>query len=129
MKQTFTKLGMIVAFMLSFLSASAYDFEVDGIYYSVTDLTKLECEVVKGDSKYEGEVVIPSTVTFNSRTFTVVAIGSYVFQYCYSLTSVTIPDSVTSIGEYAFSGCSSLTLTPIPLSVTTGLMGVCYGGR
>ena len=30
------------------------------------------------------------------------------FAYCYSLTSITIPDSVTTIGHGAFSGCSSL---------------------
>lgn len=38
---------------------------------------------------------------------------------CKSLTSVTIPNSVTTIGEYAFSGCSALTSVTIPNSVTT----------
>ena len=35
-------------------------------------------------------------------------IGPDAFYNCDSLTSITIPDSVTSIGSYAFSGCTSL---------------------
>ena len=38
---------------------------------------------------------------------------------CRSLTSVTIPNSVTTIGGSAFSGCSALTSVTIPNSVTT----------
>ena len=37
------------------------------------------------------------------------SIGDYAFQYCSSLTSVTIPSSVTSIGEYGFEECERLT--------------------
>lgn len=36
-------------------------------------------------------------------------IGEYVFNYCDSLVSVTIPASVSQIGEYAFQGCFDLT--------------------
>ena len=40
------------------------------------------------------------------------------FKGCTSLTSVTIPNSVTSIGDYAFEDCSSLTSIIIPNGVT-----------
>lgn len=49
----------------------------------------------------------------------VTSIGNGAFAYCGSLTSVTIPDSVTSIGVSAFSNCSSLTSVTIPDSVTS----------
>ncbi|MDY4584799.1 MAG: leucine-rich repeat protein, partial [Candidatus Onthomorpha sp.] len=45
-------------------------------------------------------------------------IGYGAFAYCSSLTSVTIPNSVTEIDDYAFYDCSSLTSVTIPNSVT-----------
>ena len=47
------------------------------------------------------------------------SIGATAFNNCYSLSSITIPDSVTSIGDHAFSGCPSLTSITIPDSVTS----------
>lgn len=57
-----------------------------------------------------GNIIFDSDVT---------VIGSYAFQRCSSLTSITIPNSVTEIGEYAFSYCSGLTSITIPNSVTS----------
>ena len=54
-------------------------------------------------------------ITFDADVTT---IGRRAFDYCSSLTSITIPDGVTSIGDSAFSGCSSLTSITIPDSVT-----------
>ena len=67
-------------------------------------------------SRYDGssaEVVIASVW----RGQPVTAIGSYAFNGCIGLTSVTIPDSVKDIGDYAFNNCSKLTSVTIPNNV------------
>ncbi len=55
-----------------------------------------------------GAVIIPETI----NGLPVTSIGDWAFNGC-SLTSVTIPDSVTSIGGAAFSECRSLTSVTI----------------
>ncbi len=76
--------------------------------------------------QYEGNTVTDYTGTatkviiaewYNGAQITKMA--SYAFEYCSSLTSIIIPDSVTSIGSYAFRGCSSLTSIIIPDGVTS----------
>ena len=53
------------------------------------------------------------------RFATITSIGDYAFYYCYSLTSIVIPNSVTSISSNAFNSCYSLTSISIPNSVTS----------
>ncbi len=60
-----------------------------------------------------------SSLTSVTIPDSVTSIGSYAFYGCSSLTSVTIPNDVMSIGEYAFYGCSSLTNVTIPNKVVS----------
>ena len=108
------------------LPTLAHDFEVGGIYYNYLDKTaKTVAVTYRGTSysyysnEYTGSVTIPSSVTYNSTTYSVTEIGSSAFRGCSGLTSITIPNSVTSIGDDAFSGCSGLTEITIPNSVTS----------
>jgi hypothetical protein len=72
---------------------------------------------------FEGEIVIPASVTEMEEGAFMICIGitsvvipdsitlipGLAFEECRSLTSVTIPASVDSIGYAAFSGCTALT--------------------
>ena len=59
------------------------------------------------------------TVTSVTIPSSVTTIGDNVFYRCFILASVTIPNSVTTIGSNAFYSCISLTCITIPNSVTT----------
>ena len=50
---------------------------------------------------------------------TITSIGSEAFYCCQSLTSFIIPSGVTSIGDYAFCSCSNISSMTIPSSVTS----------
>ena len=106
-KLFFTIFTLFLAF-----NAMAHSFKVDGIYYLKNGneawVTYRGRDYYEYNNEYYGSVMIPESVTYNGITYNVTHISSYAFADCTSLTSVTIPNSVTSIGEAAFWGCSSL---------------------
>ena len=67
------------------------------------------------NSAFSGYISLTSVTIPDSVT----SIGSYAFYYCSGLTSITIPDSVTSIGSSAFEDCSGLTSVTIGNGVTS----------
>ena len=102
----------------------ASDIEVgnsDGktIYYNYNSDGSSVSVAPNFSNNYTGDVVIPETVTYNGKTYSVTSIGNSAFYHCSGLTSVTIPNSVTSISGFAFIGCTGLTSVTIPNSVTS----------
>ncbi len=88
-------------------TAKAEQVTIDGIRYDVIVKGK-QATIIGYDSDISGDFIIPSEITYNNVTCSVTRIENLVFQACYELTSVTIPNSVTSIGEWAFAGCDGL---------------------
>ena len=114
MKHLFTMLLALVA-----TTASAQDFEVDGICYNILSQDDRTVEVTESHYEYAGDVVIPAEVTYDGSTYSVTTIGENAFYYCDDLKSISMP-SVTTIGDRAFYGCDALTSVEMPSVKTIG---------
>lgn len=111
------KLLLFVTMLLPMV-ANAEDVMIEGIYYKLIAKGKI-AEVIQNPQEYSGDIVIPSSVTYDGIDYSVTSIGESAFSNCMNLTSITIPNSVTFIGSGAFLNCSSLTSITIPNSITS----------
>ena len=98
--------------------ASAYDCQVDGIYYNlkrgnVAEVTNKD----ENYNSYSGVIDIPEKFTYEGIEYYVTSIGEHAFSACSGMEAVTIPNTVTKIGEGAFFYCYSLSSVNIPNSV------------
>ena len=110
---------LLISCELSYASGT----KINGIWYNLDSSKKTASVTYRGDyyrnypDEYHGNVIIPSSIVYDGKTYTVTSIGDYAF-YLSPLTSITIPNSVTSIGLEAFAGCASLTSIDLPKSIT-----------
>ena len=125
MKQKlFGRLAAAAVLLLSAATATAHDFEVNGIYYNYNGDGTVRVTYKGGwydayKNEYSGVVTIPASVTYSGKTYSVTSIGNDAFKACSDMTAIVIPNSVESIGESALDGCSGLRSLMIPNSVTS----------
>lgn len=125
-RSSFKGFVMLVVMMLM-TASSAMAEVIDGLRYVLDSETKTATLLPKMEGKYSGDIIVPEKVKGNDGVEYVVTSLGNSFYGCSSLTSITIPSSVTSLGRLCFSGCSSLTSINIPSSVTS-LGRSCFGG-
>ena len=75
-----------------------YTLDEENHTYTVTGVKDKQAE----------EIDLPRELTIDNVIYVLVRIGDSAFSNCSSLTSITIPSSVTSIGELAFENCTQL---------------------
>ncbi len=102
---------ILLTILLGATQAKAYDFELNGIYYSFIEGATDEVEVTyfidywdddfDGVGNYEGDIVIPEAIIYEGKEYWVTGIGEIAFKEA-SIESVIIPKSVKRIGLGAF---------------------------
>ncbi|MDE6769744.1 MAG: leucine-rich repeat domain-containing protein [Muribaculaceae bacterium] len=144
------KLGICILLALWIIGAKAESVKVDNLYYNLFEETLTASVTYNFDTPDENdrfnymhlpsEIVIPSTIVVDNKTYTVTSIGQQAFISCDQLESVSlpstlvtigseafsytglktivIPENVESIGISAFSGCHNLTEIELPSALS-----------
>lgn len=106
---------------MAYGSSNPENFTVGDLNYRVND-DNVSVTVTGHVDGYnaQGALVIPESVSYEGHDYAVTVIGNTAFMYCFYLTSLTLPNSVTTIEEGAFAYCSGFTGDlVIPNSVIT----------
>ena len=70
------------------------------------------------DGQFDGQITIPSTISYNNTYYTVSKLSDYAFYNCgITITNIIIPSSVITIGAYCFYDCWDLSTLEIPNSI------------
>ena len=129
-KAAFVVLSLLVFGIMGMTPLKAQDyFIIEDLYYQINPdgVSATLIGPVNG-TEVNGELCIPTTITYNEKDYTVTVIGKNSFISCSRLTGhLTIPNTIISIGENAFLGCSGLTSLDLGTSLDTIGPAAFYG--
>ena len=119
------RLLIVFAFLATGVVSQAYDFEFDGLFYSILSEEESTVEVSSPDylELLEGTVIVPETVQNNDKTYRVIAIGEGAFCWQEKMLNIILPPSIIEIKDKAFVGCESL----LNITLSDSLKSLGYG--
>ena len=96
----------------------------DGYVYIMSDniryaLNNDVAVVARQPISSEKSIIVPTSITHKNKDYYVIRIVVHAFSNNTSITTVTIPDSITAIEGYVFSGCTALTEVIMSKNVTS----------
>ena len=121
MKKLFT---LLLALIVGVGTIFADAIKIGDLYYNLNEENKtaeVTYEKYGSASNYSGftKIVIPSSVIYNSVTYSVTSIGGMAFSGCENLRHIVLPSSLQKIGRLAFESCPLLQTIHIPANVQT----------
>ena len=103
-------------------------FQVGGINYETLEEDNQAVNVTYGSTKYSGDIVIPATVTYGGKTYSVKKIGQGAFWECTGLKSIVLPEGLVEIENSSFTGCTGLKAITFP-STLISIQEYRYSGN
>ena len=120
---------MLTAMLSAFYTASAYDFEVSGVYYEIIDFDNNICAVVANPNGYSNALYIPDSVELNGHFFSVAELSKDAFSGCNDLQSISINGIIEAIPYGIFDDCKSLSDIELRNGATAiEIEGYTHGG-
>lgn len=108
--------------------AQAYSFKSGELCYNITGSNTVAVTFEKNTdassrtasySNLGGDLVIPETVYYGGKAYTVTAVTNFAFFRCNLVTSISIPKTVQTIGDYGFFATRATSITFASGSVLT----------
>lgn len=96
-------------------SAAQESFDVDGVTYTTISSTTVSAT---GGASALTSLVIPETVTYQGKSYTVTDIGEGAFMDC-PLKEVTLPSTLLTFGNEPFNGSNGLVITSYAVQAPT----------
>lgn len=118
MEPIIKKLWILMMTLSASISATAYDFEVDGIAYTITSFSDLTVGVDHLVNNDVTKITIPESVAYKNKTLNVTSIKDNAFKDNTKLSEISLPNTINSIGNKAFMNDSSLIAINTPQSLS-----------